>query len=62
MHIQLKDNLVEFHDFIAVSPEIWKLLHSWYTSDWSIARYLKQEKTGGGTKRIWVLDLYPDVR
>jgi hypothetical protein len=61
MSIFLKDNLVEHHDFVVVSPEVWKYLQSWYSSDWSIARYLKREKLGGG-KKGWVLDLYPDIK
>ena len=41
----LKDNLVEHFDFIAVSAEVWRLLYSWYSSDWCVARLLKKDRT-----------------
>lgn len=43
----LKENLVEFHDFIVVTPEIWRHFNSWYGSDWRIGRYLKKDKVFG---------------
>ena len=53
--MKLKSDLIEHHDFEAVSVEIWKLLSAWYAYDIAVSRYLvydiKTEKT--------FLDLYP---
>jgi hypothetical protein len=57
----LKDNLIEFHDFVTVSPEIWKHLNSWYGSDWKIGRYLRRDKIFGNKNKGWVLELYPEL-
>jgi hypothetical protein len=55
IHYRLKRDLVEHHDYEAVSSEIWKYLSAWYGYDFALARYLlfdsKTEKT--------FLDLYP---
>ena len=51
----LKPDLIEHHDYEAVSQEMWKYFSSWYAYDISIPRYLaydiKTEKT--------FLELYP---
>ncbi len=53
----LRSDLVEHHDYEAVSQEIWKYLSSWYQYDIALVRYLqydaKTEKT--------FLELYPKI-
>ena len=56
----LKENLVEFHDFIIVTPDIWKHFNSWYGSDWKIGRFLKKDRVFGNHSNGWVLELYPE--
>ena len=51
----LKPNLMEHHDYVCVSSEVWKYLYSWYSCDWSIVRYLKRNKSNDTI----YLDLYP---
>ena len=38
--INLRMNLIENFDFVAVPSIIWKYLYSWYSADWSISRTL----------------------
>ena len=54
---EIKDDLVEHFDFMAVSCEVWKHLYSWYSADWTIMRFLKRDKTN---KKAYYLDLYPE--
>ena len=54
---ELKDNLIEHFDFVVVSCEVWKHLYSWYSSDWTIVRFVRRDKTN---KKSYFLDLYPE--
>ncbi len=38
--------------------EVWKLLYSWYSSDWTIVRFMKRDRTNAKAK---VLELYPEL-
>eukprot|EP00347_Sterkiella_histriomuscorum_P024398 403331254 len=53
--IKLKNNLIEYHDFEAVSSEIWKYISSWYKYDLTLARYLQFDNKSERT----FLQLYP---
>ena len=37
---ELKVNLEEFHDFVAVSERVWKFLRAWYGFDVEICKRL----------------------
>jgi hypothetical protein len=52
---QLKDDLIEHHDYEAVSQNLWKYISSWYSFDYVISRYLSYD---GNTDKTY-LDLYP---
>lgn len=56
--LAIKDDLVEHHDYEAVSSEIWKYLSAWFNYDVAIPRYIvydpKTEKT--------YLQLYPQIQ
>lgn len=54
---ELKDNLIEHFDFVAVSAEVWKHMYSWYSSDWTVVRFVKRDRTN---KKSYYLDLYPE--
>eukprot|EP00347_Sterkiella_histriomuscorum_P022613 403337823 len=56
--MNLKENIIEHHDFEAVSVNVWRHLYSWYSSDWCIMRYLKRDRING--QGVY-LDLYPEV-
>ena len=51
----LKNNLIEHHDYVALPSEIWKHIYQWYSSDWSIVRYLRKDSAQGV-----ILDLNPN--
>lgn len=53
----LKPDLVEHHDYEAVSSEMWKYFNSWYSCDFVIARYLIYDHNLGKT----LLNLYPSI-
>ena len=55
--MNLIENIVEHFDYEAVSPEVWKYLYSWYSSDWCIMRYLRRDKLNAYGL---VLDMYPE--
>ena len=44
---------MEYYDFIAIPPTIWRKFKNWYRADWDISRYLRREKNK------WVLAVYP---
>ena len=48
---------MEHFDFIAVSAEVWMHLYSWYSSDWTVARFMKRDRAN---KKSYYLDLYPN--
>jgi len=50
----LKENLIEHHDYEAVSVEVWKHLSSWYQFDIAIPRFLSYDARTDKT----FLDLY----
>jgi hypothetical protein len=50
----LKENLIEHHDYEAVSVEVWKHLSSWYQFDIAIPRFLTYDARTDKT----FLDLY----
>ena len=52
--LHLKNNLIEHHNYVALPPEIWKHIYSWYSADWSIVRFLRRDSAQGV-----ILDLYP---
>jgi hypothetical protein len=54
---ELKENLVEHFDFVAVSCEVWRHLYSWYSSDMTVVRFMKRDKIN---KKIFYLELYPE--
>lgn len=54
---ELKEDLIEHFDFIVVSTEVWKHLYSWYSSDWTVMRFLRRDKTN---RKTFYLDLYPE--
>ena len=51
----LKPNLIEHHDYVALPAQIWRHIYAWYSSDWSIVRFLRKD-SGIGV----ILDLYPN--
>ncbi len=53
--IKLKPDLVEHHDYEAVSSEMWSYLSSWYSFDFAIPRYLVYDYKNEET----YLELYP---
>lgn len=54
--IDLKANLLEHHDYEAVSRQIFEVLNSWYGCDYEIFRVLRPNPFGDGKM---YLDLYP---
>lgn len=55
----LKDNLLEHHDYEAVSKEIYKNIKKWYNVDIEIIRILKADPLNNNKL---FLDLYPEKR
>lgn len=55
----LKENIIEHFDYEAVSPDVWKHLYSWYSTDWCIMRYIKKDRVN---RYALVLDLYPEKK
>ena len=58
MSMYLKPNLVEHHEFEAVSAAVWKHLYSWYTADMSIVRNVRKDRSN---RNRTFLDLYPGI-
>jgi len=54
--LELKDHLLEHHDYEAVSRKVFDLLCKWYGCDFEIARCLKADPFRNN--RLY-LDLYP---
>ena len=54
--IELKENLLEHYDFIALPKKLFKLFNNWYGVDFEIIRFLKPDPTQNNKM---VLDLYP---
>ena len=52
----LKDGLIEHFDYEVVSEEVWNHFYSWYSADWCISRYIKNDKYND--YKIY-LDMYP---
>ena len=52
--LQLKSNLFEHHNYVALPPDIWRHIYAWYSADWSIVRFLRRDNAQGV-----ILDLYP---
>ena len=52
--IRLKEDLIEHHDYEAVTVEVWRYLSSWYSYDVLIPRFLAYDSRTGKT----YLDLY----
>jgi len=55
----LKDNLLEHHDFEALSKEIYKNLKKWYNADIDIIRFLKVDTL---INNKMILDIYPEKK
>ena len=53
----LNENLLEHHDFLALSKRIHERLKEWYGEDFTIMRTLKKDLL---QKDLKVLDLYPE--
>ena len=56
VELELKENLLEHHDFEAVSKQVYETLSDWYGSDFEITRLLKSDPS---RPNQLVLDLYP---
>mmetsp|Transcript_25316 Transcript_25316/g.22341 ORF Transcript_25316/g.22341 Transcript_25316/m.22341 type:complete len:112 (+) Transcript_25316:2050-2385(+) len=56
MDLELKENLLEHHDFVAVSNDIYEALFKWYSCDFDIPRVLRPDPAHPGKLH---LDLYP---
>jgi len=56
---ELKENLLEHHDFEAVSKHVYFAFYQWYCCDFEITRMLKQDPSD---PQKCFLDLYPDVK
>ena len=54
--LDLKDNLLEHHDYVALDNKIFHALKKWYGCDFEIVRSLKFDRFH--PKKL-VLDLYP---
>lgn len=52
----LKNNLIQHHDYEAVSSEIWKYLSSWYTYDVVIERQIRYDPDNEN----YYLDMHPE--
>lgn len=55
----LRDNLLEHHDYEAVSKEIYKNLKKWYNVDIDVIRFLKSDPL---IPNKLFLDIYPEKR
>jgi len=55
----MKDNLLEHHDYEAVSKEIYKNMKKWYNVDIDIIRFLKLDPL---INNKLYLDIYPEKR
>jgi len=55
--IILKENLLEHHDYEAVSKNVFRYLKKWYGVDHEIVRFLKKDPLDD--KKLY-LDLYPE--
>lgn len=53
---ELKENLLEHYDYVALPKKLFKLFKSWYGVDFEILRYLKPDPTQFNKM---ILDLYP---
>ena len=53
---ELKENLLEHYDFVALPKKLFKLFNNWYGVDFEISRSLKPDPTQNNKM---VLDLYP---
>ncbi len=51
----LRDNLLEHHDYEAVSKQIFRRLKNWYGCDFEIVRFIKKNEFLGELD----VDLYP---
>ena len=38
--MNLRENLLEFHDYVALPNSLWRCIYAWYGADYSIERYL----------------------
>ena len=54
--VELKENLLQHHDYEAVSEKIYSCFKDWYGVDHDIKRILKVDPAN---KKKLVLDLYP---
>jgi hypothetical protein len=54
--LELKENLLEHHDFEAVSHDVYEAFVKWYTCDYDIPRVLKPDPAH---PQKLCLDLYP---
>lgn len=55
--LKLRDNLLEHHDYEAVSKQVFRYLKKWYGVDYEIVRFLKKDPID--EDRVF-LDLYPE--
>lgn len=53
---ELKENLLEHYDFVALPKKVYKLFKLWYDVDFELVRYLKPDLTQNNKM---MLDLYP---
>lgn len=53
---ELRENLLEHYDYVALPKKLFKLFKTWYGVDFEIVRYLKPDPTQNNKM---VLDLYP---
>lgn len=52
----LRENLLEHYDFVALPKKVYKLFKTWYDVDFEIIRYLKPDPTQNNKM---LLDIYP---
>ena len=55
--MNLRENLLEFHDYVALPNSLWKCIYSWYGADYALERYLVKDQDTG----ITFLDLYREA-
>lgn len=55
---ELKENLLENYDFVALPKKIYKLFKKWYNIDFEIIRYVRPDPTQNNKM---VIDLYPGI-
>ena len=56
--LELKENLLEHHDYEAVSKFIFRYLKKWYGVDYEIIRFLKMDPVA--PSQLY-LELYPGI-